>query len=123
MPKNIFYTGIGSSKSGKYTEKQFLKIMNKEFKQKCAMYKKSLKCKSCKKSFEINNKEIKKFLKKYKKNKTRKTSSKIEKVFKMSSKIEKEYLKQLDNCHRCKKKNTTKCNLDDYIVYSGAEIS
>ena len=109
MPKNIFYTGIGSSKSGKYTEKEFLKIMNKEFKQKCAMYKKSLKCKSCKKIIEINNKEAKKFLK--------------NRTHKMSSKIEKKLVKLMDNCDRCEKKNTKKCNLDDYIVYSGAEIS
>jgi len=109
MSKNIFYTGIGSLKSGKHTEKQFLKIMNKEFKKKCSIYKKSLKCKSCKKSIEMNSKEGMKQVK--------------NKTYKMSSKTEKKLVKQMEKCDKCKKKNTKKCNLEDYIVYSGAEIS
>ncbi len=31
----ICYTGIGAIKTGNHTKKQFLKIMNREFKKKC----------------------------------------------------------------------------------------
>lgn len=108
MNKNIYYNGIGALKSGKHTEKEFMKIMNKEFKEKCAVHKKSLKCKPCKKSVEMTNKEVKKQLK--------------NKTYKMSKKTEKKIVKQMDRCRRCKTKNTTKCDLEDYILYSGAEM-
>ena len=55
---NICYTGIGSVKTGNHTKKQFLKAMNRNFKKKCSVYIKSLKCKSCKKSIEMNSKEV-----------------------------------------------------------------
>lgn len=108
MNKNIHYNGIGALKSGKHTEKEFMKIMDKEFKEKCAIYKKSLKCKSCKKSIEMNNNEVKKRLK--------------SKTYKMSKKTEQKIVKQMTKCTRCKKKNTKKCDLQDYILYSGAEM-
>ena len=60
---NICYTGIGSLKSGNHTKKQYLEIMDKNFKKKCSIYIKSLKCKSCKKSMEMNTKEVKKQIK------------------------------------------------------------
>ena len=55
--RNICYTGINSVKSGNYTKKEYLKAMDKYFKKECAVYIKSLKCKSCKKSKEMNSKE------------------------------------------------------------------
>jgi len=39
---NICYTGIGSVKTGNYTKKQYLEVMNKNFKNKCSVYMKSL---------------------------------------------------------------------------------
>ena len=77
---NICYTGVGSVKTGNYTQKKYLELMNKQFKKECSVYMKSLKCKSCKKNTEMNSKEIKKQLK--------------NKLYKMSSKTEKKLLKQ-----------------------------
>ena len=34
----IFYTGVGSKKNGKHTEKQFLNVMNKHFNEQCSNY-------------------------------------------------------------------------------------
>jgi len=69
---NICYTGIGSLKSGNHTKKQYLEIMDKNFKKKYTIYIKSLKCKSCKKIIEMNTKEVKKQIKAQKKKKTKK---------------------------------------------------
>jgi hypothetical protein len=55
---NVCYTGINSVKTGNYTKKEYLKTMDKYFKKECAVYIKSLKCKSCKKSKEMNTKEV-----------------------------------------------------------------
>jgi hypothetical protein len=110
--KNICYTGIGSKKNGEHTEEEYLKIMNKNFKQKCSSYIKSLKCKPCKKSIEINGKEIIKQLKAQSKKKT----------YKMSKKTEEKLLKQMSKCERCKNKNTKKCKLENYLLFSGAEL-
>ena len=110
---NICYTGIGSAKkSGNHTQKQYLEVMNKNYKKKCSVYIKSLKCKSCKKSIEMNTKEFKKQFKAQLKNKT----------YKMSNKTEGKLLKQMNNCKRCKNNKTKKCNLKNYMLYSGAEF-
>ena len=108
---HICYTGIGSLKSGNHTKKQYLDVMNKNFEKKCAVYIKSLKCKSCKKSIKMNTKEVKKQIKAQLKNKT----------YKMSKKTEKKLLKQMNQCKRCKENKTKKCDLDNYIEFSGAE--
>ena len=109
---NICYTGVGSLKTGNHTKKQYLEVMNKNYKKKCSVYIKSLKCKSCKKSIEMNSKEVKKQINAQLKNKT----------YKMSNKKEKNLLKQLNKCKRCKNNNTKKCNLNNYIIFSGAEL-
>jgi hypothetical protein len=109
---NICYTGIGSVKTGNHTKKQYLKVMNKNDKKKCSIYIKSLKCKSCKKSLEMNTKKFKNQLKAQLQNKT----------YKMSNKTERKLLKQLSNCKKCKNNKTKKCNLKNYILYSGAEF-
>lgn len=109
---NICYTGINSVKSGNYTKKQYLEAMNKIFKQECSVYIKSLKCKSCKKSIEMNNKEVKKQISAQLKNKT----------YKMSNKTEQKLVKQISKCKRCKNNKTKKCNLNNYLLYSGAEL-
>ena len=109
---NICYTGIGAKKNGNHTEKEYLEVMNKNFKNKCSYYIKSLKCKSCKKSIAMNTKELKKQINTQLKNKT----------YKMTSKIENKLVKQTNICNKCKKNKTKKCNLKDYITFSGAEL-
>ena len=100
---NIFYTGIGARKSGNHTKKQYLEVMDKNFKKDCSVYIKSLKCKSCKK--------LKKIWKTHLKNKTNK----------MTKKTEKKFGKQMDLCMKCKKNKTKKCNFEEYVLFSGAE--
>ena len=105
---NICYTGVGSVKTGNHTQKQYLEVMNKNYKKECSVYIKSLKCKSCKKSLEMNIKQVKKQLK--------------NKTYKMSNKTEGKILEQLNKCKRCKNNKTKKCNLKNYIIFSGAEF-
>ena len=109
---NIFYTGIGAKKSGNHTKKEYLEVMDNNFKKECSVHIKSLKCKSCKKSIKMNTKEIKKQLKAQSKNKT----------YKMSNKTEQKIVKQMNECKKCKNKKTKKCDLKNYILFSGAEI-
>lgn len=73
---------------------------------------KGVKCKSCKKSIEMNTNEIKKQLNAHVKNKT----------YKISNKIEKKLIKQISKCDRCKNNKTKKCNLNNYLLFSGAEF-
>ena len=40
----------------------------------------------------------------------------------MSNKTEKILLKQLSKCKRCKNNKTKKCNLNNYMLFSGAEF-
>ncbi len=109
---NICYTGIGSVKTGNHTKKQYLEVMNKNYKKECSVYIKSLKCKSCKKSIEMNTKRVKKLINAQLKNKT----------YKMSNKTEKKLLKQISKCERCKNNKIKKCNLKNYMLFSGAEF-
>ncbi len=114
MNKNnyVCYTGFNSVKTGNYTKKNYLEAMNKNFKKECSVYMKSLKCKSCKKSIEMNNKEVKKQINAQLKNKT----------YKMTNNTEKKLLKQLSKCKKCKNNKTKKCNLNNYLLFSGAEL-
>ncbi len=91
----IMYSGIGSNKSKHHTKKQFLKIAQKHFTD-CI----SKKCKndtSCKLAKKISKKILK--------------NDKVDIA---------DYLKKVDECNKCKKKY--KCDLKDYIEYSGAKI-
>jgi hypothetical protein len=109
---HICYTGLNSVKTGNYTKKKYLEAMNTHFKKECSVYIKSLKCKSCKKSIEINTKEAKKQINAKLKNKT----------YKMTNKTEQKLLKQISKCKICKNNNTKKCNLKNYLLYSGANL-
>ena len=109
---NICYTGEGALKSGNHTQKQYLAVMDKNEKKRCAVQFKSLKCKSCNKSKEISSKEIIKQLKAQSKNKT----------YKISKKTEEKIVKQMSKCDRCKNNKTKKCDLKKYIEYSGARV-
>lgn len=108
----ICYTGISARKSGKHTRKQFMNIMKKHFNKQCAEYMKRPKCKSCKKSTEMNSKEIRKQIQAFKN----------KKPYKLTAKKEAELVKQINKCNRCQTKNTRRCNFDNYISFSGAEI-
>jgi hypothetical protein len=109
---NICYTGIAAKKTGNHTKKQYLEVMNNNFNKDCSVYIKSLKCKSCKKNLEMNNKEHKKHIEAQLKNKP----------YKLSNKTEKKLLEQRSKCKKCKNKNTKKCNLEKYILFSGANF-
>ena len=86
--------------------------MKKIYRQKCAIYVKSLKCKSCQASLKMNTQEVKKQIKAQLKNKT----------YKMSGKTEDQLLKLMKQCKQCKTKNTKKCNLKNYTQFSGADL-
>jgi hypothetical protein len=60
----------------------------------------------------MNSKEIKKHINAQLKNKT----------YKMTDNTEKKLLKQISKCKRCKNKNTKKCNFNNYMSFSGAEL-
>jgi hypothetical protein len=77
--------------------------MNKKFKKECSVYIKSLKCKSCKKWKKMINAKLKK------------NTQKI-------SKKEDNFLKQMNKCDRCKNNKTKKCNLKNYMEYSGVKF-
>jgi hypothetical protein len=109
---NICYTGINSVKTGNYTTKKYLEAMNRYFSKECSVYFKSLKCKSCKKSIEMNSKEVKKQINARLKNKT----------YKMTKMTENKLLKQISKCKQCKNNKTKKCNLNNYLLFSGAEL-
>lgn len=107
---NICYTGIGSNKNGNHTKKQFLTIANKTFKRACSKHVKSLKCKSCKKSKQLNTNQVYKQINAQRKNKT----------YKMSPKVEQKLVAWIDKCNQCKSKHLKPCTLNNYLQYSGA---
>ena len=109
---NIYYTGLGSKKDGNHTEEEYLQVMNKNFKKECSVYIKSLKCSSCKKSLKMNSKEMMKQI----------NAQKNKKTYKISKKTATKLVKQISKCDRCKKKKTKKCNLKNYLLFSGAEL-
>ena len=108
----ICYTGLVTVKSGNYTKKTFLEAMNKHDKKECSVYMKSLKCKSCKKLTKMKTKEAKKQINAIKHNKT----------YKMTNNTEQKLLKQMSKCKRCKNNKTKRCNLKNYLLYSGASL-
>ena len=110
----IYYTGIGARKSGKHTKKQYLDVMNKHFKNECATYTKSLKCKSCK---QLNG-MIHGLLKKSIKASKSKTNKKI-----MTKKATQKFNKAINNCNKCKNNNLKPCDFNKYISFSGAEVN
>ena len=108
---NICYTGIGSRKTGNHTKKQFLDVMNKNFSRKCSQYMKVKKCKSCKKSLDMNAREVKKHV----------NAQLKHKPYTMTYNTETRILRQMKKCKKCKTKNTKKCKIENYILFSGAD--
>lgn len=112
--KILCYTGIGAKKSGIYSEKEFVKIMNKKIGRECGMYLNSLKCKSCIKSKKLNMDML-----------NRSIDREINKNYKMSKKNErneKNLSKMMKLCEKCKEKNIKKCSLEEFMNFSGAEL-
>ena len=60
----------------------------------------------------MNSKQVFKGIKAKLKNKT----------YKMSKKTEEKLIKQISKCDRCKNNKTKKCDLKNYIEYSGARV-
>jgi hypothetical protein len=44
------------------------------------------------------------------------------KPYKMTNKTERKLLKNINKCNNCKKNNTKKCHLKEYMLFSGAEL-
>ena len=86
--------------------------MDEKYKDACVVYRKTQKCKACKKYAILLNKEIRKQINAHKARKTYKISKKQNAVAKTL----------LNSCTRCKKNtDTRKCGLKQYIEFSGAE--
>lgn len=101
MVKRVYYTGIGAKKSGEHTVKEFLNRMNKTAKTQCVDYIAGTKYKPCK-----NSKKMK---------------SKVFFMNDMSKKNKNKYNKLENKCNTYKKTSKRKkCNLANYIEYSGA---
>jgi hypothetical protein len=97
----IYYTGIGSKKSGKHTVKEFLKIMNKHFNIQCSNFLPELNYEPCHKYKEIRKKEINESIK----------LGKSMFDIKRSNKNEKKYQKLVKECVDYKKTvKKRKCN-------------
>jgi len=106
----ICYTGRGTTKTKKnHTKKEFLKIMNKNFKNSCIEFIHSNKCKECIRKKKIIKKHIK-----YSNSKNKK---------KYSKKKEKKIFEILINpyCDKIKEIKTS-CDFDEYLLFSGAEL-
>lgn len=104
MVEYIYYTGIGSKKNGKHTIKQFLDIMNKNFNIECSEFLLNLDYKPCSKYKEL----------------TRKTMESHD--IKLNANTSKKIKELIKKCIEYKKKTKTrKCNLEEYIKFSGAE--
>jgi hypothetical protein len=110
----IYYTGIGANKNGKHTTEEFLNIMNKHFNIQCSKYafeREAYKSyKPCLKSSEMYRKQIKYNTKRNKPD--------------FDDNIYKRKGDKLDKkCRNYAKRGTLrrKCNLDEYVLFSGAE--
>jgi hypothetical protein len=112
MVEYIYYTGVGSKKSGKHNIKEFLNIMNKHFKIQCSEFLPELDYKPCEEYKEIKGKIIQYNIK----------HNKPIYDFNSSKKTGTKYKKLLNKCNKYKKTAKKRnCNLDEYIKFSGAE--
>ena len=113
MPKYIYYDGIGAKKSGKYTVKEFLKLMNKpESKEACSRYLLSLGYKPCIKSRKL-------FDKLYGPGANLKGKARRDRLQRSADALTKKCVHKLLNKKTLKSRNY-KCDLEKYITYSGA---
>jgi hypothetical protein len=115
MVKYIYYTGVGSKKNGKHSVEEFLDIMNKQFNIECSEFLPDLDFKPCRQYKEMDSKTMAYNIK-HDKPLLNKNGTKLK------TNSSKKYKKLLKQCIKYKK-NTTKrkCNLEEYINFSGAE--
>jgi hypothetical protein len=112
MVEYIYYSGIGAKKKGKHSVKEFLNIMNKKFNIECSEFLPELDYKPCSEYKEMNIKSME-YNKKH--NKPLFYNNR-------SEKDEKKYKKLIKKCNNYKKTiKKRRCNLDEYIKFSGAE--
>jgi hypothetical protein len=112
MVEYIYYDGIGANKNGKHNVKEFLKIMKEHFNIECSEYLPDLYYKPCYQYKEMNQKAIEYNIK----------HNKPIFDYNRSKKTEKKYKKLLNKCNKYKKTaKKRKCNLDEFIKFSGAE--
>jgi hypothetical protein len=111
MVEYIYYTGFGAKKSGKHTVKEFLQIMNDNFGIECS------------ESLPNSNSpciDAKKMVRKEMKYNMKHNKPLFE--FNRTKKNEKKYKKLINKCVKYRKTaKNKKCNLDEYIKFSGAE--
>lgn len=112
MVKYIYYSGVGAKKNGKHTVKEFLNIMKKKFNIECSEFLPELDYKPCFEYKEMNRKSME-YNEKHNKPLFYNNRSK---------KDEKKYKKLINKCNDYKKTTRKRrCNLDEYIKFSGAE--
>lgn len=117
----ILYTGLGAKKSGYHTEKEFLDIMNRIFREACIDYHNSKKCKECREYKKQTQKMFRALFKNTKKSNNSKTIKNNRKKF---DDVTRKLKKFKNKCTKCQRKlNRGECNLKEYIEYSGAEIA
>lgn len=105
----IYYTGLGAKKSGKHTKKEFLTIMSKTFHETCPLSMAEKNYKPCKTYQNMEGKMMRYAMKHNKpamwfNNRTCKSHNK--------------YKREMNKCAKYVEHN--KCNLDDYLKYTGA---
>ena len=115
MVEYIYYTGVGSKKNGKHSIEEFLDIMNKQFNIECSEFLSDLDFTPCRQYKEMDNKMMAYNIKHHKPLLNKNGS-------KLKTNNSKKYKKLLKQCIKYKK-NTKKrkCNLEEYINFSGAE--
>lgn len=139
MPGYIFYTGKGAKKNGKHTTNNFLKIMNRDYKNSCKRHIITTSDPSCLQAKKIvddyetpSYKKAKKecfslisnYGKKTPNKKKLQSCKKLEKDNKKwyASTAHKKWKKINDKCFKATMNNKHKpCTLNQYINYSGAE--
>lgn len=107
----IYYKGVGANPkqpNDLYTVQEFLDIMKKNFAIECSLKKTSKN--HCKKFEKMSNM----FFENYNKDKS----------FRFTQRELKTYNKLFEKCEKSKNQNkkTRKCNLAEYIKFSGAEV-
>lgn len=114
MTEFIYYTGIGANKNGKHTTEEFLTIMNKHFNIQCS---KSAFERNAYKNYKPCLQSSEMYRKQWKYNTKRNKPEFDDNMYKRKGdKLDKK-------CKKYAKRGTQKhkCNLDEYLLFSGAE--
>ena len=96
---NICYTGLGASKDGNHTKKEFLDIMKTHFKTYCPKYIKGLTCPSCTEMMKHVNTSLK------------------NKNYTYTEEEKKQYRRIGNECVRCRNKYSKPCTFKQYRRY------